>query len=201
MKRVLIVHGSKMGATAGIADLMAVAFADRGIEADVRPADLAPSPEPFDAVVVGGALYAGHWMAASRRWVQEHTAALRARPVWLFSSGPLDERAEHEPVPPVHEVEQLSWSIGARGHETFGGRLDREHAKGLVARLMARKMSGDWRDEPHIVAWTDEIADSLLADSLPAEKRRAEQAQAEQSTAGRRGHPSFVPPGRASPAG
>jgi len=159
--RVLIVHGSKMGATAGIAETLAVAFADRGVAADVRPADAAPDPAEYDGVVVGSALYAAHWMPEPRHFVERHAAGLRHQPVWLFSSGPLDDSAEEKELAPVHQVDHLVQLIGARGHETFGGRLDRNHARGVLAKLMARTRSGDWRDQEHIVAWAGGIADEL----------------------------------------
>jgi hypothetical protein len=42
------------------------------------------------------------------------TPALRTRPVWLFSSGPLSGSAE-EAIPPVPQVQELLERIGARG--------------------------------------------------------------------------------------
>jgi menaquinone-dependent protoporphyrinogen oxidase len=198
MTRILIVHGSRMGATEGIAEQLAAVFADRGIRADVRAADVAPAPDTsdpgtYDAVIVGGALYAGHWMAGARRYVQANTAALRRTPVWLFSSGPLDDSAERAELEPVREVEQLAWSVAARGHETFGGKLDRSTARGLVARLMARTRSGDWRDQRHIAAWADSIADALNVDDHV--RRRADELAAF------RRHPSFDPNAHVSPTG
>src|SRR5215208_69066 len=102
--RVLIVHGSKMGATAGIAETMAVAFTDRGITADVRPADAAPAPTGYDGVIVGSGLYAGHWLPEARRYVEHHIDELRRAPVWLFSSGPLDHSAEEHEIAAVKQV-------------------------------------------------------------------------------------------------
>jgi menaquinone-dependent protoporphyrinogen oxidase len=192
MQRILIVHGSRMGATAGIAEQLAARFADRGMRADVRAADVAPAPDAYDAIIVGGALYAGHWMTAARRYVQANTAALRRKSVWLFSSGPLDDSAERAVVEPVREVEQLVWSVAARGHETFGGKLDRSTARGLIARLMARSRSGDWRDQRHIALWADSIADAL---SVNEPERRASELAAY------RRHPSFDPNAHASPSG
>jgi menaquinone-dependent protoporphyrinogen oxidase len=159
--QVLIVHGSKLGATTGIAEMLAVAFADRGVTADVRPAESDPNPREYDAVIVGSALYAGHWRPDARHFVTHHKDELRRMPVWFFSSGPLDRSAEEKEIAPVHEVAQLAREVGARGHETFGGKLDPQEARGIVAKLMARKLSGDWRDQQHIVTWADTIADQL----------------------------------------
>jgi menaquinone-dependent protoporphyrinogen oxidase len=150
-----------MGATAGIADTIAVALTDRGVTAEVRPADDAPDPAGYDGVIVCSALYTGHWMTAPRHYIERHAEQLRRQAVWLFSSGPLDASAEETEIAPVHAVEDLALRIRARDHETFGGKLDRLQAHGFVAKLMARSQSGDWRDQQHIVAWADRIADEL----------------------------------------
>ena len=44
-------------------------------------------------------------------------------PVWLFSSGPLDDSAAEGDIPAVPQVQQVAKEIRARGHRTFGGRL------------------------------------------------------------------------------
>jgi menaquinone-dependent protoporphyrinogen oxidase len=55
----------------------------------------------------------------------------------------------------------LASRIGARGHRTFGGRLD-ENAKGFIARAMVRNgRGGDFRDRALISAWAREIAAAL----------------------------------------
>jgi menaquinone-dependent protoporphyrinogen IX oxidase len=87
---VLVAYGSKMGGTAGIAELIGDALTDAGLQADVRPVAEVSQLDRYDAVVIGGALYTGHWHRQARRFVRRHTDALRERPVWLFSSGPLD---------------------------------------------------------------------------------------------------------------
>ncbi len=49
--------------------------------------------ESYDAVVVGGGLYAGRWHKDARRFVRRHGRVLAGRPLWFFSSGPLDASA------------------------------------------------------------------------------------------------------------
>jgi menaquinone-dependent protoporphyrinogen oxidase len=125
---VLVAYGSKMGGTAGIAELIGDALTDAGLQADVRPVAEVSQLDRYDAVVIGGALYSGHWHRQARRFLRRHTDVLRQRPVWLFSSGPLNGSAAEE-IPPVPQVEELARRIGARGHATFGGRLPAD-AKG-----------------------------------------------------------------------
>jgi menaquinone-dependent protoporphyrinogen oxidase len=165
MMHVLVTHGSKMGGTAGIAEQVGQALTDAGFQVDVRPVSEVDRLEAYDAVLVGGALYAGRWHRNARRFVKRHTGALRSRPVWLFSSGPLNGSAI-EAMPPVPQVRELLERIGARGHVTFGGRLAAD-AKGFPASAMAKTHAGDWRDPDRIRGWAAEVAMELMSLDLP----------------------------------
>ncbi len=158
--RVLVVYGSKRGGTAGIAETLRDALVERGLETDVAPATDVKSPAGYDAVVVGGSLYAMRWNRSARRFVKRNVGALGGLPVWFFSSGPLDASATEHEIPPVRQVRSLMDRVNARGHMTFGGRLTAD-AKGFPASAMAKKNAGDWRDTGHIRRWAAEIADTL----------------------------------------
>jgi menaquinone-dependent protoporphyrinogen oxidase len=95
---VLVTAASRHGATREIAEAVGRALAERGVETDVREIEEAGDPAAFEAVVLGSAVYMGQWLEPARRYVEEHGEALSARPVWLFSSGPLGE-----PLRPVEE--------------------------------------------------------------------------------------------------
>lgn len=158
--RVLVVYGSKRGGTEGIAETIADELTRQGVDADVRPAEAARSLDGYDAVVVGGALYATIWHKAARRFVRRHARELRDRPVWFFSSGPLDDSATESEIPPIKSVKRFMDRVGAQGHMTFGGRLAPD-AEGFIAHSMAKEHAGDWRDEAQIRAWADAIAAAL----------------------------------------
>ena len=128
--RVLIAFGSKRGGTAGLADMNGDALRAAGCETVVSPATGIYDLTEFDAVIVASALYANRWHRDARRFVQRNTAALCRLPVWLVSSGPLDDSAEQRDIPPTTQVAKLANRIGARGHVTFGGRLSPD-ARGL----------------------------------------------------------------------
>jgi menaquinone-dependent protoporphyrinogen oxidase len=158
--RILVTWGSRRGGTAGIGRTLAEALRASGHEVIAAPARQAPSPRDVDAVIVGGALYANGWHRDARRFVERHTGALRGVPVWLFSSGPLDDSAERGDVAPPRQVRALMSRIGALGHVTFGGRLEAT-AQGFVARSLARDHAGDWRNPDRIHAWAGELARAL----------------------------------------
>lgn len=158
--RVLVTFGSSRGGTEGLAGFVADVLAAQGFHVDVRPAAEVKSLDEYDAVVVGGALYAMRWHRDAIRFVRRHHTALSARPTWFFSSGPLDASASDHTIPPVKTVARLMHQVGARGHMTFGGRL-RPDAKGFMAAKIAKKSAGDWRDHEQVDAWADAIAADL----------------------------------------
>ncbi len=159
--RILVVYGSKRGGTAGLAEMVRGAFESEGFEADVRDAgERIANLADYDAAVIGGALYANRWHRDARGFVRRHRRSLSAKPTWLFSSGPLDDSAETKAIPPVKQVAKRAAAVGARGHETFGGRLDAD-VQGFPASAVAKAHSGDWRDDAHVQRWVHDIAAEL----------------------------------------
>lgn len=150
--RVLVTFGSERGGTEDIAHWVADELRERGLDVALHAAEDVSTLEGFDAVVVGGALYANLWPRPVRRFVRRNVRALRRVPVFFFSSGPLDDSATKRDIPPPGPVAVLMERVGALGHATFGGRLEPD-AKGFPASAMAANMSGDWRDETQIRAW------------------------------------------------
>ncbi|MFF2779555.1 flavodoxin domain-containing protein [Streptomyces sp. NPDC058052] len=160
-KRVLVAYGSKHGSTGGIADEIGRALRDDGFDADVRPADTVTDVSAYDGVVLGGALYAGRWNGKARRCARRNAEQLRHRPVWLFSSGPVDRSAEQHDIPPVRGVARRMKQLGAREHVTFGGALTADNPD-LVARTLVRHgKGGDFRDPARIRAWAHHIGAAL----------------------------------------
>ena len=160
IKRVLVVFGSRRGGTAEIATAVADTLRSQGLTVDCVRAAEVRDVASYDAFVIGGALYAARWIREVRRFVVRNATALRARPVWMFSSGPLDDSARRQALRPVRGVAALMAHIGARGHATFGGRLAAD-ATGFPAAAMARTHAGDWRSWDEIKDWARDIANAL----------------------------------------
>jgi menaquinone-dependent protoporphyrinogen oxidase len=154
---ILVAYGSKRGGTEGLANMIGDELLAEGFTVEVAPARAVRSVRDYDAVILGGALYVGRWHKDARRFVSRHVHDLRRRPVYFFSSGPLDDSATEKQIPPVKGVKKLMGDIGARGHVSFGGRLDPD-AKGFPASAMAKENSGDWRDARHVQTWMYDIA-------------------------------------------
>ena len=162
MTRVLIAYGSKRGSTEEIARAIGWTLEGTGLEVDVRPAADVRDVGPYEAVVLGGAVYMNHWHRDAKRFGRRFAGLLRTRRVWLFSSGPLDLTAEEVEIPSVGFVAKLAERIGARGHATFGGRLALD-AAGYAASAMAKNMAGDYRNFGEIRLWASGIAREIGA--------------------------------------
>ncbi len=148
-------------ATGEIANVVADVLAEKGLEVTVIPPEQAGVIEQFDAVVLGSAVYMGQWMKPARELVDRSAAALAARPVWLFSSGPVGEPAK--PAENPVDVSKILQSTKAGDHRVFTGRLVRKHLS-FPDRAMAsaiRAAEGDFRNWAEIRAWTVGIASAL----------------------------------------
>jgi menaquinone-dependent protoporphyrinogen oxidase len=159
--RVLVAAASKHGATAQIADRIGETLRGRGYDVRVADAGQVDTVDSYDAVVLGSAVYAGHWLDAAKA-VADRIAAQRPRPaVWLFSSGPVGDppKPDEDPV----DVAAIADATAPREHRVFAGRIDKS-TLGFAERaimIAVRAAEGDFRDFDAIAAWADEIADTL----------------------------------------
>ncbi len=160
--RVLVAYGSKMGGTKGLAEMVGTELESNGFHVDVIPARAACDVAPYDGVIVGGALYSMRWHKDARWFMKSHRVGLQTKPLWLFSSGPLDDSAHKKELPPVRFVRKAMRQTHARGHITFGGRMPAE-ATGFPAASMAKNDAGDWRDPDRVRMWAKQVAEDLLA--------------------------------------
>jgi menaquinone-dependent protoporphyrinogen oxidase len=121
--KVLVTAASQHGATAEIATEIGRALAARAVDVDVTPVEDTPGIGDYDADVLGSAVYLGHWLKSATEFVEDHSAELARRPVWLFSSGPIGEPPK-PPEEPVNAADMVTASA-AREHRVFPGRLDK----------------------------------------------------------------------------
>jgi menaquinone-dependent protoporphyrinogen oxidase len=161
--KVLISAGSKHGATAEIAAAIANTLTAAGHEAVAIAPERVTSVAEYDAVVLGSGVYAGRWIGSVKQLVERESAALKGRPVWLFSSGPVGTppKPDEEPA----DVAPIRAATGARDHRIFAGLVDRGRLglgeKAILA--MVKAPEGDFRPWDDIRAWAGEIAATLTA--------------------------------------
>src|ERR1700761_9396595 len=94
---VLVAYASKRGSTAEIAETVAATLRRAGLDVDLKPAVEVQSLEPFDAVVLGSAVYMKRWRGDARHFLKKHRKALRQIPFWVFSSGPVGDPGNDNP--------------------------------------------------------------------------------------------------------
>ena len=168
MTKVLVAYATKYGSTAEIAEAVGKTFKASGLEAEVLPAKAVSALDGYDAVVLGSGLYVGGWHEDAVWFVRKFEKELKARPVWLFSSGPTGgskdadaqvAKAKESPtaVAMTKSVERYASRIGARGHATFPGKVG-DNFKGFWAKWIPK---GDWRDFDVIAEWTRAVAVAL----------------------------------------
>ena len=165
--RVLVIYGSRLGATRGIAECIATRLREDHLDVTVQPASGAVAFTDADAFVIGSGVYGGHWVKEAAEYVGQNRAVLVHRPVWLFSSRPVGDLAtRHTPVEPK-EVAGFRAMVNPREHRIFFGALDRSmvdgSALGFAERLIAKTMvpEGDYRDWKAIEDWAANIAREL----------------------------------------
>lgn len=162
---VVVAAASRHGSTAQIAerieDTLRVQLSD---EWSVRLADLA-DPRTFegaDAVVLGSAVYLGHWLRPAIKALH----VVKDAPLldlWLFSTGPIsDDMSENARIITADEMVDAGC---ATQHMVFTGRLDVERLsrwERLVVRALG-VISVDRRDWAAVDDWTTGIAAQLTA--------------------------------------
>ncbi|TFG67114.1 MAG: protoporphyrinogen oxidase [Methanomassiliicoccus sp.] len=180
--KTVVFYASRYGSTKAIAEFIAEKLCLQGILAEARSTGMDSNPEDYDAIVIGSAVYMQHWMDEAVEFVQKHRAVLMNRPVWLFSSGPLELSPEIvlennlrlEPK----DIPELQGAINPRDHRIFFGILD-PMKLGFKHRVL-RKLpaahailpEGDFRNWNEIEAWANGIARALESLHVASESGR-----------------------------
>jgi menaquinone-dependent protoporphyrinogen oxidase len=160
--KVLVAAASRHGATQEIAEAIGRALDAEDMDASVATIEEVGDPTGYDAVILGSAVYMGHWLDAATKLVDSRGAALSARPTWLFASGPIGDPPRPGESQAVN-VDDLVSKTRARGHKLFAGKLDKgELGFGERAVMLAfRAAEGDYRDWHEVEAWARAIAGEL----------------------------------------
>ena len=187
MSRALIVHASRHGGSEGIAERIGDVLRASGVDSVVGRAKDLPDPRTFDACVVGAGVYMGSWVPDGIAYLERYASVLAAKPVWIFSSGPLpgsNMEPKHPVTDPIElalgpatgpgsggrrKLEAITSRIRPRDHRVFSGAFDPDApAKTLPERFLrilpigkGILPAGDFRPWPEIEAWAGEIAAAL----------------------------------------
>ena len=163
--RVLVSAGSKHGSTLEIAERIGEVLRDRGYDVDVAPPENVAGLGRYEAVVLGSAVYAGHWTPSAVELAERVAEKREILATWMFSSGPIGDPAKPEEDPV--DIAEIFETTGTRAHQIFSGKIDKSKLSfGEKAILIAvRAPEGDFRDWDEIEAWAGEIADQLTRET------------------------------------
>lgn len=170
---VLVAWQSKYGSTAEIAGTIAAALRDNGLRVVLADVAQGVPGGPFDAYVIGSAVYRWKWMKEVKQFLHEQRETLLAHPVWLFSSVPVSHPPRYEEAP--LDVADLFYCTAPRQHQMFSGIFDPSRLS-LTERVIAaakHRHYGDYRDWHTICAWAAGIAAELLTPTTAGTREAA----------------------------
>lgn len=159
--RVLVAVASRHGGTWGIGERVAEVLRARGHAVELREPEDVVDAQGYDALVLGSAVYTGHWLPAARALADRVVAGGVPPLVWLFSSGLATQPAAAANSP--HELAALGAALHVRGHRSFRGRLDMA-ALSFAERAIiagARARAGDHRNLELVGEWAHGLADVM----------------------------------------
>jgi menaquinone-dependent protoporphyrinogen oxidase len=169
---VLVGFATTYGSTQEVAEAIATALREYGLEADCQPASKVRSPEGYAAVVLGAPLSMFHWHKDAKNFLSRHREALAARPVAIFALGPThdphdekewqDSRAQLD-----KELAKFPW-LTPVALEMFGGKFDPAKLRFPINRLAGKEPATDIRNWAAIRAWASNLASELQPHIAPA---------------------------------
>jgi len=178
--QILVTYATKYGATQGIAERIADTLKAEGLDVDVEPVADVKDLARYDAFMIGSAAYIGSWLKEAKYFVEHNLDVLAAKPVWLFSSGPIgtatvdkkgrDVLVTSEPK----EFAEFATTLKPRDQRVFFGALDSKKLRGVYKLFSLAPASertlieGDFRDWDLIDEWARSVAHELTASPATA---------------------------------
>lgn len=164
--KILVTYASKYGATKEIAERIGEVLRQAGLQPDVLPVERVRDASPYQAVILGSAVYIGKWMKSACHFLNDNEEVLAQRAVWLFSSGPT---GEGDPValldgwrlPP--DQKPVIDRIQPRDIVVFHGNIDVARVNFIEKTSVKalKKPFGDFRKWDAITSWAASIAAAL----------------------------------------
>jgi menaquinone-dependent protoporphyrinogen oxidase len=170
MNRVLVIYGTKTGCTRDIAERIGERLRRDGATAEVFSAGEAPTPEGFDAVVVGSGIRMSQWHEPVRTWVSANAEVLREMPVASYTSclTVVSEPEKAEEMRAWSKVVEDAAGIAVVDSGLFAGWFEPKQF-GFLERTILKGMKapqGDFRDFDAVDSWTNSVAPKLGISSV-----------------------------------
>jgi menaquinone-dependent protoporphyrinogen oxidase len=160
-RSILLAYASRYGSTQEVAETIAAALREAGVEVDTRPMQEVTTLDNYDAIVLGAALYNARWHADAHQFLVRHQAALTQRPVAIFTLGPLstsDAAKRNSRRQLDKELAKYPW-LRPAAVEIFAGKYDpSKPGMGFFERLLPAR---DYRNWAAIRAWASALSAQL----------------------------------------
>jgi menaquinone-dependent protoporphyrinogen oxidase len=151
--KILVTYASRTGATAGAAEAIANILAVNGAQVERLPVDAVDSLDAYRSVVIGSAIQNRAWLPEAMQFLRTHQAALKQKPVAIFSLCMTLAMKDGEKYRP----EIAAWLAPVRrlvqpvSEGLFAGILDISKIPSFSDRLKFRisVLFGVWREGDH----------------------------------------------------
>ena len=165
-EKVLVAYASKYGATAQIAENIALRLKKAGLDAEAKDVKEVKDIRNYSAVLLGSGVYAGNWLKKAADFLKKNQDELAKRPVWLFSGGPTGggnpvEMMKGWRFPDA--LKPIADKVKPRDIAFFHGVLEinkLRFAEKMIIRALKAPL-GDFRDWEMINNWADGVAKAL----------------------------------------
>jgi menaquinone-dependent protoporphyrinogen oxidase len=172
---VLIAYCTRNGSTAEVAQAMGETMKGAGLIVEVKPMVEVRSIPEGAAVVLGTALYIGHFPKEFHQFVSRFQTELSKVRPWIFVLGPTEKVRKQFAAAEEQARKELGKYAWLRPSDmrVLGGKFDPAHLNlpfpmSLVMKLPANPMrklpASDIRDWAWIHGWAQAIADHLTAE-------------------------------------
>lgn len=172
--RVLIAYITRSGSTEDVAEAMGMTLEEAGVRTDVKPMADVESISEETSLLLGTALYIGHFPREFHSFAVRFKRELSDLRPWIFVLGPTDKDPKHFSLAEDQarrEFAKYPW-LHPADVRVLGGKFDPNHLKlpfpfSLVMKLPGNPMRklppSDIRDWEWIRGWASEIAERLNA--------------------------------------
>ena len=168
---ILVGYATKYGSTQEVAEAIAVALREGGLQVDLQPMRVVSTLEGYRAVVLGAPLYMFRWHKDAKNFLSRHRQAMTQRPVAVFALGPTEDKPKdwQEVRSQLDkELANFPW-LEPIAAEVFGGKFDPAALTfpyNLVPGLKKMPVQ-DLRDWTAIRAWANSLVAKLQPESSP----------------------------------
>lgn len=165
--KVLVGYATRYGSTQEVAEAVAAALRESGLDVDIQPLRKVSTLAGYSAVVLGAPLFMFRWHKDALHFLSRHLKTLVDFPVAVFALGPthdpFDEKEWQDSRAQLDkELAKFPWFKPA-ALEMFGGKYDPAYLRFPLKMLAGKEPASDLRNWAAIRAWAAGLKPILAA--------------------------------------